>query len=168
MVALEYTGRSIRDDRTGKPKRLYSVWWAMIQRCEKPNSRRYADYGGRGVKVCPAWRNSFFSFEDWAMESGYDEDAPRGFCTLDRIDNDGDYCPENCRWATNKEQCNNKRNNRVLTCDGQSKTIQGWAEFLGIQDCILRDRIFKLGWDAEKAIKTPVRHCKRTKYRAVV
>lgn len=77
-------------------------------------------------------------------------------------------CPENCRWTTYKVQSNNRRNNRVLVCDGESHTLQEWAELLGIQDCILRDRIFKLGWDEETALKTPVRHCKRTKYRTVI
>lgn len=151
-----------------KPKRLYGVWSAMIRRCENPNAKRYHDYGGRGIKMCHEWRNSFSSFETWALKNGYDETAPQGVCTIDRIYNDGDYCPENCRFVSNKRQCNNKRNNRVITCDGETRTLQEWAEFLGVQDCILRDRIFKLGWSTDRALKTPVRHCKRTKYRAVI
>lgn len=157
---LRNSGRTMKQGTSGtrKSKRLYGVWAAIIQRCENPNAKRYSDYGGRGIKICSDWRNSFSSFEKWAFESGYDEKAPQGVCTIDRIDNDGNYCPENCRWVTNKEQCNNKRNNRVLTCDGESHTIQEWAGILGIQDGILRDRLFKLGWSVEKAIKTPVWH----------
>lgn len=153
---------------TGKPKRLYGVWAAIVQRCENPNAKSYKNYGGRGIKMCRQWRNDFSAFEGWAISAGYDEHAPQGVCTIDRIDNNGDYCPENCRWTTYKVQSNNRRNNRVLVCDGESHTLQEWAELLGIQDCILRDRIFKLGWDEETALKTPVRHCKRTKYRTVI
>lgn len=89
--------------------RLYSVWQTMKARCRNKNSDKYKDYGGRGIRVCDEWVHSFSAFRDWALENGYDYDAPYGQCTLDRIDVDGDYCPDNCRWADAITQASNKR-----------------------------------------------------------
>jgi hypothetical protein len=89
-------------------ERLYSVWTAMKTRCGNPKHMYYKNYGGRGIRVCPEW-NDYAAFRDWALAHGYDKDAPKGICTLDRIDVDGNYCPENCRWVDMKTQNNNKR-----------------------------------------------------------
>lgn len=89
--------------------RLYRVWSSMKARCYYRHSVRYMNYGGRGITVCDEWRDSFDAFHNWAMASGYDPNAKRGECTLDRIDVNGNYEPSNCRWATAKEQRHNQR-----------------------------------------------------------
>lgn len=92
--------------------RLYHVWDGMIGRCYRKNSDNYDWYGGRGITVCDEWRNNFQAFQDWAIANGYDEDATRGQCTIDRIDNDKGYSPDNCRWITHEAQQQNKRQRR--------------------------------------------------------
>lgn len=93
-------------------ERLYMVWCGMKDRCYYPKHNRFKDYGGRGITVCEEWRNDYAAFRDWAMTNGYDPEAPRGSCTIDRIDVDGSYCPENCRWVNMSIQSKNKRSSR--------------------------------------------------------
>lgn len=96
----------------GRKDRLYSIWHDMKNRVENPNSHAYKNYGGRGITVCDEWKNDYAAFREWAYSNGYDKDAPRGQCTLDRIDVNGNYCPENCRWTTMYHQIHNRRNSK--------------------------------------------------------
>lgn len=89
--------------------RLYRIWSGMKRRIHNPNCQRYKNYGGRGIRICKEWDESYEAFRDWALKNGYDSEAPYGQCTIDRINVDGDYEPDNCRWADMKTQANNQR-----------------------------------------------------------
>jgi len=138
----------------GRNTRLYRVWLGMRERCNNPNHAGYNNYGGRGIQVCSEW-DSFEAFRDWAFGTGYDEYAKRGVCTIDRIDPDRNYCPENCRFITHKEQQNNKRNNHMITINGITKTITEWSLTYGVCRKTLQYRLER-GWDPELAVTTPV------------
>ena len=103
--------------------RIYSEWQGMKGRCYNKGSARYADWGGRGIEVCEQWRNSFESFYTWAMANGYQDNL-----TIDRIDNNGNYCPENCRWVGQQEQCRNRRSNINITIGNSTRTLMEWCE----------------------------------------
>ena len=136
--------------------RIYKLWLSIKQRCYNPKELVYKHYGGRGIAMCEEWKNNFMSFHDWAFANGYDENVKRGECTIDRIDTNGNYEPSNCRWVTQKEQANNKRNNVLLTYKGNTHTAQQWAEILDIKYITLITRL-KRGWSVEKTLTTPLR-----------
>lgn len=102
--------------------RLYHIWQGMKNRCYKETDARYSRYGKRGISVCDSWKNDFLSFYDWSMENGYADDL-----TIDRIDNDGNYEPSNCRWSTAKEQCNNRSTNIKITIGNSTRTLTEWC-----------------------------------------
>lgn len=145
--------RKVASDRLkthGKSKtRLHKIWYGMKNRCFNPMNSLYARYGGRGITVCDEWRNSFEAFYNWAMTNGYTEGL-----TIDRKDVNRNYEPSNCRWATIKEQQNNRRNNRLLEYNGETHTIAQWAELKGLRKAVLYKRLYD-GWSVERAITTP-------------
>lgn len=138
--------------------RLYRVWAGIKRRCYNKQVTAYANYGGRGITMCDEWKNDFQAFYNWAMSTGYDENAPYGQYTIDRIDVNGNYEPSNCRWATLTEQTQNTRNNLVITHNGETKTVPQWAKIYGINKKTIYTRIYSYGWDKEKAIITPIKH----------
>ena len=120
--------------------RLYAVWASMKERCKNKNHPAFKRYGGRGITVCKEWDEDFLAFEKWAMANGYDPDAPRGQCTIDRIDNDGNYCPENCRWVDMQVQSENRSqpNSQVLSKIGVKKNDkQTYKQNTTLYDIIL-------------------------------
>lgn len=133
-----------KDGRSLHP--LYGTWFQMISRCENPNKNHYDRYGGRGIKVCEEWHD-FWNFVKWSDSVG---GRPKGY-TLDRIDNDGDYEPSNCRWADWKTQTTNKSSNVFVEYNGVRKTMIEWCEELNIHPHTLQNRI-KRGWSVERAL----------------
>ena len=135
--------------------RLYKVWMDMRSRCGWKNGQDYKRYGQRGITVCDEWLNNFQAFNEWAISSGYDETAPKGKCTLDRIDVNKGYSPENCRWVDAKTQANNRRDNKFITYNGETHTITEWAELCGINVRTLRSRLYRHRWSIEQALTLP-------------
>lgn len=126
--------------------RLHIIWKAIKQRCYNPNTKRYKHYGGRGVTMCEEWKNNFLAFYEWAMENGYNDSL-----TIDRIDVNGNYESSNCRWATYKEQANNKRNRKTFSHNGKKHTLAEWSEITGIKVQTIWARL-KSGWSIEDAL----------------
>lgn len=107
---------------------LNIVWYGMKERCNNPNSSNYKWYGGRGISICKEWNEDFYSFYTWAINNGWEEGLE-----LDRVDNSKDYCPENCKWITHKQQCRNRRTNKSVEVDGVSLLMCEWEERLGLK-----------------------------------
>lgn len=131
--------------------RLHDIWQGMIQRCTDKNAINFLAYGGRGITVCDKWLHSFVAFYN-DMKSSYNPSL-----SIDRIDNNGNYEPSNCKWSTRKEQCNNTRRNHSLTFKGETLNICQWAEKLGMTYQSLSDRINKHHWAIERALTQPIR-----------
>jgi hypothetical protein len=128
--------------------KTYQSWEAMIQRCNDPNARNYYLYGGRGIKVCKHW-TKFINFLNDIGE------RPTKNHSIDRINNNGNYCKENCRWATKKEQARNRRDNHYLTYNNRTQLLVEWSEETGIPINVLKGRI-RRKWSVEKSLTTPV------------
>lgn len=128
-------------------ERLYHIWLGMLSRCENDSNSRYQSYGGRGIKVCDTWHD-VEKFRDWAINNGYKETL-----SIDRIDVNGNYEPSNCRWATIKEQANNKRDNIFIEFEGKKQTLKEWSEELNIPYGTLSTRV-SLGIEPPNLFKT--------------
>lgn len=132
---------------TGNAKRTFRIWTGMVARCTNPNNKDYTNYGGRGIKVCDRWLNSFEAFLE-------DMEVPDEDLQIDRIDNNQGYFKENCRWTTIKEQTRNRRSSKLITYDNLTMCLSEWEEKLGLPKGILKQRL-KNGWTEERALTTP-------------
>ena len=130
--------------------RLFSIWRNIKTRCFNNNSPMYKYYGFREITICDDWKNEFMNFYNWSMKNGYAENL-----TIDRIDVNGNYEPDNCRWVDYKIQSRNKSTNHLVTMDGDTKTLIEWCNLYEINYHTVQDRL-KRGWDIEIALKEPV------------
>jgi hypothetical protein len=128
----------------------------MKGRCQNPNNHKYPIYGARGIKVCDRWQK----FENFLADMG---ERPSKKYSIDRIDNDGHYTPDNCRWADRYEQQNNTRRNRLITINGETKTMSQWGRQFGISPDTIWNRIVTLKWDDVKSVVTPIHRKHRNK-----
>ena len=136
-------------------KRIYNIFNGMKNRCYNMKSKDYKNYGARGIKICNQWlnkENGIDNFFDWSITNGYKENL-----TIDRIDVNGNYEPDNCRWITLKQQFLNKRNNKLITFNNKTQTLSEWSKELKIKYPTLNNRINTNKWDIERAFTKPLR-----------
>ena len=131
-------------------KRIFSIWRHMKSRCYDENVREYKWYGKKGVTMCDEWLNSFETFFNWSISNGYKENL-----TIDRIDCNGNYCPENCRWTTKYVQDRNKTSNTWITYNNETMVMSDWAKRYNINSATLYSRIFERNWSIEDALNIP-------------
>lgn len=128
--------------------RVYFVWIEMRQRCGNPNHKHFDLYGRRGIQVCHEWQD-FRSFYSWAISNGY-----QAGLSIERKDNDGNYSPDNCKWVGQKEQTDNTRRSKLISYNGQTKSLRAWADSLGENYNTLRSRL-RIGWLPNKVLEVP-------------
>lgn len=138
--------------------KIYHIWHAMINRCYYKKGKAYKNYGGRGIKVCEDWKKSFDSFYAWSIDNGYQEGL-----SIERINNNDDYKPTNCKWIKRSEQAQNRRRNYSVTINGVTKNLTEWCIEYGVDYGLVHNRCHKLHWDFEKALTTPCDITKRNK-----
>ena len=138
-----------KDNRIHHPEneRLLRIWRAMLHRCYKETDEHYDYYGGRGIKVCDDWHD-FETFQKWALANGYADNL-----TIDRLDGNKDYCPENCSWATMTVQNNHKSDTKWLTYKGKTQSLSDWCRELGLDYVRTKARLNSLGWSVEDAFE---------------
>lgn len=148
LLASANTKHGMSGGWRGKHPKIYRTWAGMLSRCSNSKLRCYADYGGRGIVVCERWHDFSVFLEDMGM-------PPTAEHSIDRIDNNGNYEPGNCRWATNSEQSRNRSDNRYLEFDGQRKIVADWAKDTGLSEHLISSRLDVLGWTVERALTEP-------------
>lgn len=136
---------------SGKGTRLYRIWEGIKSRTQNQNDKDYHHYGARGIRMCREWSASFKRFEGWAKTNGYSDEL-----TIDRIDNNKGYSPDNCQWVSVKEQANNRRTNVLIEYNGEEKTLREWCDLLELNYQTMYSRIFRgKRWSVKKAFETP-------------
>ena len=135
--------------KSGGKDTTYNIWAGMIKRCSNPNAHNYNRYGGRGIKVCERWHDFAAFLEDMGPN-------PKGY-SIERLDIDKGYEPDNCTWIPKGDQSRNKSTSRRITANGQTMLLVDWAAKTGIHEATISSRVDKLGWTPEKAVTTPVR-----------
>lgn len=128
--------------------RLYVTWDNMKARCYRKHNAYYKNYGGRGIAVCEEWKNDFKAFYEWSIANGYTDKL-----TLDRIDNNGNYEPSNCRWIDMKQQARNRRSNKIYTINGKTHCLAEWCEIYNMSYDKVKQRLNKLNWSIDKALE---------------
>lgn len=136
--------------RKGAKHPIHCVYASMLDRCHNPNAGKFSSYGGRGIKVCKRW----LRFKNFISDMG---PKPTQSHQLERINNNGNYSPKNCRWATRKQQARNRRDNRILELNGKKATLAEWCEITGMGQKTITNRIDKTGWTVRRALITPTR-----------
>lgn len=129
-----------------KQERLYGIWKGIKVRTHNTHHKDYKYCGAKGITICDEWDKSYEAFKEWALNNGYRDDL-----TIDRIDNSGNYCPENCRWADLYTQANNKSDNHLITYNGKTQNMTQWAREIGVRRELIKDRL-KSGWSVEDAL----------------
>lgn len=147
--------------RLGESKtRLYSIWNNIRLRCRPKLSKKYPNYSGRGIKICKEWDNSFLCFKEWALQNGWNDSHKRGEFTIERINNDGDYCPENCILTNMKTQARNRRSNSYYTIKGKRYLFCELAEKYNLPWNVLNMRLLRLkeNDNIDEVLKRPIQH----------
>lgn len=139
-----------KDKNTGKKVKLYGVWCSMKERCYNPHSKPFRYYGEKGVTVCAEWVDDFSVFQDWALSNGYNEAL-----SIDRINSNGDYSPENCRWATRITQSRNRSCIKSIEMNGDLKTIPEWSDLTGLSTRTINQRL-RRGWESNRILTTKI------------
>lgn len=147
----KYNGES-----NGEDGRILNIYGAMRDRCYNTNNKKYSDYGGRGINICQEWIDDYFKFKEWSLSNGYNDTL-----TIDRIDVNGNYEPNNCRWATMKVQANNKRNNKYITYQGRTQTLSQWCEELDLDYFRTKARFNTCHLTPEQAFTLPKQTLRR-------
>jgi len=147
-----------------KEKRLHRIWSAIKTRCYNKNAKSYKNYGGRGIKICDEWLDNFTNFSKWSLQNGY-----KDYLSIDRIDVNGNYEPSNCKWSTDKEQANNKRNTLYITYNNKTQSLRQWCDELNLKYKTIANRIKRYNWTPERAFTTPIQDpVKRIEYRGKI
>lgn len=131
--------------------KLYYVWNNIKRRCYEKTNPAYKNYGGRGIKMCDSWKNSFESFGEWALNNGYSDSL-----TIERVDVNGNYCPENCTWIPRNKQQNNRTSCLFYTYNGETKNLMEWCNYFNMPYMTVYTRLFRWNWDFERAISEPI------------